>query len=378
MNLQAIVCTNGSAFILLLVVLQSSRRISRHGTLDYKLVNIMLFTALILCVVETVSYLNNGITEPGHRELEYVLKVTEYMGNSLFAFMWAVYADFKLFSDVNRLKRRYSILVIPALLIMLASIINFFTPVFFEIDPITCVYRRSGLYIIPNIVVFFYLMYGTVLIYKNKDKVGKYLFLPAVIFMLPIILGATLDFLFYGIELKLMGIAIALNSIFINVQNEMSYTDSLSGLLTRQYMVNYLLTEKSRISSGKKVAGIMLDIDQFKTINDTYGHLVGDEAIGTVGQLLHDIVSEKDLAVRFAGDEFVIIKNYHDKKEVQELVLAIHAAAEQFNQTTEKPYRLQFSVGSSFFDKNKDTIDTFLERMDTAMYEEKKTKHIAG
>lgn len=375
-NLQAIICTNGLAILLLLVILQSSRRLSRRRLFDYRIFNIMIGVNITQCSFEIISYSINGIDNPWIIKLNTLIVIFQIINNAIFAFIWVLFADFKLFEDMDRLRKRYKYLAIPALLIIIGSIANLFIPVFFSFSKQDHVYQRTILYIIPNIVVLFYLIYGTIIIYWNKLKVGKYMFMPAIIFMIPIVICSLIDLLFYGISIKMAGVAVALTSVFVNIQNELSYTDSLSGLLTRQYMVTYLTTEIKRSSDSKKIAAIMLDIDKFKSINDNFGHLMGDDAIHSVGQLLHKAVSKENRAFRFAGDEFMVIQLVEKEEEITELISRIRSMTDKFNDNKNKPYVLQFSIGYSIFDKQTDTMDTFLERMDAAMYVEKKKKNI--
>lgn len=374
LNIQQILCSNGSAFILLIIVLLSSYRMFSHKPLDSKLINIMIANALIQCLLETITYLIDGKVAPGYHMIPIVLNVMLYIGNTLFAFTSTIYVDYKLFADMNRIKKRWRILIIPAMLIVLLSLMNLFTPIFFCVDKQTFIYQRTDLYFIPNIVVTLYLLYSTMLVYRYRNKVVKYLFLPAIVFLIPILIGAALDYLFYGLAFKQMGIAIALTSVYINVQKEISCIDLLSGLHTRQYMINYYTNKMKRSKSEESLVGILLDVDKFKSINDTYGHLAGDDAIHSVGQILLKTVPKDAMAVRYAGDEFMVIKEYTSEQDVEDLLSSINSATEKYNATQNKPYTISFSAGYSIFNKNKDTLDTFFDRMDSAMYDEKGTK----
>ena len=154
--------------------------------------------------------------------------------------------DYKLFADIERIKQKYPFVAIPAVLIIIGCLINFVTPVFFVVDKYN-VYQRTVLYLIPYVCTYFYLAYGVVLIYSYRSKVYQYLSLPAILFMVPIIIGSMLQFFFYGYSLVWLGVSIGMISLFINVQNEASYVDVLSGLFNRQYLNNMLLMYLSLI-----------------------------------------------------------------------------------------------------------------------------------
>ncbi|MDD2956328.1 MAG: GGDEF domain-containing protein [Oscillospiraceae bacterium] len=376
-DLKAILVANGAAVVLLQILLLSTRRALRHRFLDDRLFHIMVGSVMLQCMVETATYFVDGNTAPGMQTLSLLLNSTLFINNIIFVFLWPLYADFKLFGDIKRLKRIYPFVAIPAMLVILGGVVNLFVPVFFRITPEN-IYERTGLYFFPYLCTYFYLAYGVVLIYRYRNKVHKYLFLPAIIFMIPILLGSVLQYFFYGLSLIWIGAAIALCSLYVNVQNEVSYTDPLSGLLTRQYMNHYLDSETRRGFSGKKIAGIMLDIDQFKLINDKFGHLMGDDAIRFTGKILRRSVPPDSVAVRFAGDEFMVILQVESETEVEDAIRAIRKNTDAFNSLGQKPYELRFSVGYSLYGQPGDSIDAFLGRIDAAMYADKKARIAAS
>jgi diguanylate cyclase (GGDEF)-like protein len=82
-------------------------------------------------------------------------------------------------------------------------------------------------------------------------------------------------------------------------------TDQLSGCLNRRGLEQQLSREISRaVRSGKELSLVALDIDYFKRINDTFGHLAGDAVIQEVGELLREVARAGDLVARTRGDEF--------------------------------------------------------------------------
>ena len=117
------------------------------------------------------------------------------------------------------------------------------------------------------------------------------------------------------------------------------------------------------------MAGMMLDLNGFKSINDTYGHLEGDAALQTVGQLLRKTVGRECLVARYAGDEFVVILKENRPLRAAQIARQLHQAAEEYNRFSGKPYAISFSIG--VFDAWAATVDDFFRKMDQAMYKEK-------
>ena len=102
--------------------------------------------------------------------------------------------------------------------------------------------------------------------------------------------------------------AVIHNSIVFEQTQEDSLTDPLTGLPNRRSMFVHLSRELSRAERLKsEVALIVMDIDGFKAINDTYGHNVGDHALREVANALQGALRPYDLCVRYAGDEFIVV-----------------------------------------------------------------------
>ena len=375
-NFPAIYIANGTAILLLLVILLSLKRPLRYGLFEEKIFYAMVVLNILQCIIESAGFFLNGNMGYGYRTLSIVLNTILFINSSIFTYLWVIYADYKLFTDMKRIKRIYSFVAIPAILIIIGYLINLVTPVFFVVDKYN-VYQRTDLFFIPYIVTYFYVAYGIILIHFYRKKVHKYLFLPAILFMTPIVIGSLLQFFFYGYSFMWLGVAIGMNSLFINVQNEESYVDTLSGLFNRQYLNKLLLYSKKR-DATRALAGILLDIDGFKSINDRFGHLVGDDAISVTGKILRKAVGDKGVICRFGGDEFVILMYINSQKEIIDMIDMLKTQATLFNESEKKPYKINFSIGYNTYESNHEAIDDFLKKIDASMYEDKKRKICEG
>lgn len=372
-NFPAICIANGAAILLLLAILLNTKRPPRHGLPDEKIYFAMVAFNILQCVFESVVFWMDGKTANGYHTLLIVLNVILFVNTILFSCLWPIYVDYKLFEDVNRIKRIYTFLAIPAALTIIACLINLATPVFFVIDEYNT-YQRTNLFIIPYTVNYFYLAYGMILIYSCRKRAQRYLFLPSVLFVTPIVIGTLLQFFFYGYSLIWLGVSIGMVSLFINVQIEASYVDMLSGLFNRQYLANLLLMHSKKRNNSGVTAGIMLDIDSFKSINSRFGHVVGDDAISTVGMMLRAAVGDKGVICRYGGDEFIVLMQINSQKEIMDMIDIIQTRAALFNKSGKKPYTISFSFGYSTYQSRFESIDDFLKKIDASMYEDKKRK----
>ena len=368
-NLGAIFIGNTIGAVLMIILLISSRTHARTVFVDEKIFLTMVWLTLSLCTAEFLSFLVDGATFPGAMMLNRILNSLLFAANISFAFIWTVYVDFKVYGDQERLRRRYVWIGLPAAAIVLMSLLNLFSDVFFTISAEN-VYSRTSLVPLTYLCSYGYLLYGMTLVYGRKNQGRKYLFLPVMVFMIPIMIGSLCQFFFYGLSLVWVSVAVAVVSLYINIQNEDAYVDALTGLYNRLYLNRHL--REIRPGKGQCLAGIMLDIDHFKSINDTYGHAMGDQALQDVGRLLYRMAdSHQAIAVRFAGDEFILLRSVSDRSEVEEMGHALRKAAKEFNNRKQRPYTLAFSMGIALFQEGAESLDDFISSMDTAMYQDK-------
>jgi two-component system, cell cycle response regulator len=151
--------------------------------------------------------------------------------------------------------------------------------------------------------------------------------------------------------------------------------DSLTGLLNRETILDHLQKEITRASRQQTTLGLMvLDLDHFKQINDTFGHLIGDQVLKRVGTLLQSSFRSYDAAGRFGGEEFVVVVpncGHADLERRAEVVRAAVANLEfEYNSETCSP---TVSIGVATFDpKLPEKLESFLQRADTALYEAKR------
>ncbi|MBP3951539.1 diguanylate cyclase domain-containing protein [Bacillus suaedae] len=164
------------------------------------------------------------------------------------------------------------------------------------------------------------------------------------------IIKSMADFFAYVIELE--------NSVF---------QDSLTGLNNRRFVDQFLST-----ITFQRGAVLFLDLDNFKSINDSYGHDIGDGVLIEVSQRLKKIVRKNDHLVRLAGDEFLVILPDLDQEESSQVAERMLDALSETVTLKGYSFSVTASIGSSFFPEDGKTLEVLMKKADISMYAAKR------
>ena len=149
--------------------------------------------------------------------------------------------------------------------------------------------------------------------------------------------------------------------------------DSLTGLLNRHALWSELEHRLSKPSSRRRFALFYIDLDHFKTINDSYGHETGDLLLKSAGRRIRDAVRESDLVARIVGDEFLVLASESVSiRRVRGIARRILAALESPFQIHGHTFTIYASVGISFFPDHASNPEELIKKADAAMYQSKR------
>ena len=155
---------------------------------------------------------------------------------------------------------------------------------------------------------------------------------------------------------------------------KVSQTDDLTGLHNRRFLQDRLDQELHRaVRASGMISCILLDVDHFKTINDNHGHAAGDFILSSVAEIMRQHIRKSDLAVRFGGDEFLLILFDNDKEGALRVAERIRSdvASHQFPFDGRKVPVTVSSGVSAYPEDGMTTSDELLARADQALYDAK-------
>jgi diguanylate cyclase (GGDEF)-like protein/putative nucleotidyltransferase with HDIG domain len=168
--------------------------------------------------------------------------------------------------------------------------------------------------------------------------------------------------------------AVINNSMLFEQTQEDSLTDPLTGLPNTRFLFMHLTRELARAERLKaEVALMVMDLDNFKEINDSHGHHVGDRALCEVARVLRAAIRPYDICVRYAGDEFIVVLSgcstdeaEHKRQELQKGIDEVY-----FEARPGKRLQLGISVGTAVFPQDGESYEALLATADSRMYQDK-------
>jgi len=365
--------------LIILFLFYINQRRSGCFAFDDRLINAILLIGMFVLLLDGVLWLLNSVIYPGSHAVLIGLTSLSFIINPSLSCLWLFYCDLRIYSDERRLKKNLLLYGFPFFINILLTICNLFTPLVFSIDNGNA-YHRESLFFIYLAVFYAYLLWAVFLVLRKIKRcdspVERRDLWVLVFFSVPPIVGSILQSFFYGTSFTWPSVVISYVIVYIYVLNRQISTDSLTGLNNRRMLQRYLDYKVTSIEAGPPLFLIMLDADDFKCINDTYGHATGDRALMQIAGILKALCNHQDcFLARLGGDEFVIVGRDYNGSMLETLASDIGTRVAAFNASGGEPYRLSLSIGTARFSPGTvDTTDALLIAADRNMYQAKADK----
>ena len=211
---------------------------------------------------------------------------------------------------------------------------------------------------------------------KAQSKDEKHLFRLIGIYPLGLIVFGLIQTCALNAPLFCFGCAIMLLFFYIQNMQTMVSVDSLTRLNNRGQIDRFM--EQTRFKENVTVSAMMIDIDHFKQINDTWGHTEGDKALVLVSDTLKQAAERLESPVfigRYGGDEFtVFIQSIKESEGPEQMAEAIRALLREKQAGSKLPYELNVSIGWEMLKEKNDTLESCLARADQKLYEIKRAR----
>lgn len=376
--------TNG-IFVVLLLILLFNLKTSFRLALDDLLFRIVLIFNVLVLVSDTACWIFDGLVIGDSLLPNKIIYALYYIFTALFVLVWTFYALYKIHPDPTYLSNFGIWLSIPIIVLCFLSIVSIWDGGLFKFDA-NGVYKRGDLFIVHTVILWLYVICSSFSAFHlriSKHNNGHKREHTAIsLFALIPFIGSILQTAYYGLNLAWTGSAIALLIIFINIQNKQITTDALTGIYNRGHFSQFLVSSIGAKTPGKQLFLILMDINYFKKINDTYGHNAGDDALrevaGALSKACNSAKGSNHFPARYGGDEFVILCWYSDHELLQYFIDSINREIDNVNSRAILPFKLSISIGWAKYNPliHKKPED-FIAEADEAMYINKQKKKMA-
>jgi diguanylate cyclase (GGDEF)-like protein len=183
-------------------------------------------------------------------------------------------------------------------------------------------------------------------------------------------------FLIYAV---ISGLALLVLSKYSDSLLEPMLKDKLTGAYRKRYFEELIQDEiTAAIKDNRGLALMMLDLDHFKKINDTYGHSFGDKVLASTSETIKGILREKDHFIRYGGEEFIALIHGVNEKRALEVAERIRRTVEEsdiFNEEKNISVRMTISIGIANLGGTLVSVQEFIDRADKALYVAKENRN---
>ena len=361
-------------FVIAILWFSGDRRKASRIDSDSRLYRAMLIATAFMLIVDSISWLFDGKPGALGRDAILVANSLYYVGHTIPIALFILYSDFQIFKDERRFSKLVPSLALIEAAVAVLAVISPFSGILFTVDEANHYVRGPWF---PVFAVTQYALVAFVLGYviHYRLRLNRRVFFSLLAYPLPMLIAAVVQMFFLGLVLIWPTMTLFLVVAAFNLEKRRSKTDYLTGVANRRSLDEELeLRIASRESTGA-LCGLLLDVDDFKKINDRFGHEAGDRALEDVATIPLSSVRSNDCVARMGGDEFVVLADINGEAAMEELVRRIELAIENHNATNHRPYQLSLSIGRLSFKQGQGgAAAEFLSSLDADMYSRKKAK----
>lgn len=341
----------------------------------------MIYSYLGMLVTDVFwAFTEDGIIRPPHL-LNAALNCITIICIACGCYFWFRFIEDRLHFSFASKKALNVLLKVPLLVVCTLDVLSIFTEWVFYIDA-QGHYQSTSLFMVHTIVNYFYLLiptlYSVYRAYKARSKQERAEYWTYALYMVAPLLSGLLEDSFPTVPLLALNIFMMILILFLMLQNMQIYHDALTGLNNRRRLNRYLEECLTKASPEHPVLLFLMDINSFKTINDVYGHLEGDQALKIFSGVLKDVASRYYAFVaRYGGDEFCMVADAagHTPEEISADIQQSLKNAQKKDAEENESYTFTVSIGYTVCDRGEARPDSILSSADRLLYENKKKWH---
>lgn len=350
---------------------------TKDHSLSHKLYLAMLYTVMFMLAADLMSRCD-GLAYPIYPVFNRVGNFILFLFNPVCPILWFLYAHNQVHCDDSEVKRIGKFFSIWFMVNVLLLIVSQFTGWYYSIDS-NNVYHRGPFFSFIVIADQILVLSTFILLIVNRKKIERTHYFAFLFYGIIPTICIILQAFFYGLSFALNGISLSLIIVYIYTQSRKMNVDYLTDVFNRKQLDYYIGRKIHHSSDKRSFSAILIDLDNFKMINDNFGHGVGDEALKITVQLLKECIRRNDFLARYGGDEFYIVMDIDKEDSLTKAADKINHHFYEFNGHSGLPYQLGLSMGCCIYDAGANkSVREFEAELDALMYlnkTQKKSNH---
>jgi len=262
-------------------------------------------------------------------------------------------------------------LTVPVVINGIISVANYHFSLIFSINSNNVYVQGPLFWLVPMVIAFYYSL-NLMVLYNGRKKLRKDEFwvMGSLTFIPILVSGFQIYYTHYFTIWNSVAIAVVMNYVF--VLHNMVLRDPLTGLGNRMAYDEYLANLKNKHNIIFSV--INIDMDDFKAINDSFGHEEGDKVLRFFATQLETVFQDKGVAIRLGGDEFIVLLKEGKSSNLEQYIQSLQDKICIYNKKNKLMHPIAFSYGIAIFNDSYHNITELINYSDKLMYEEKKKK----
>lgn len=373
MNIIYNLIINTYAIILLLVIGIHAIKHADREALDSKLYLMIVWTAIFLLVMDICGRMDGNLNLM-YPILNHTGNFMIFALNTVLPSLWMLYVYYQIYHDTKKIKYILYPLIAVGAVNLIIVILTLFFGGYYNIDAQN-IYHRGPLYLISPIMSSSVLLAACIMTIASRKKINRDHFSSLLFFAALPFLGILIQAFVYGYSLTLICVVPSLIIVYLNVQSQTIHTDYLTGANNRKGLEKYLKDKIDTSSPSRTFSAIMLDLDDFKYINDTFGHDTGDTVLRVATKVFRSCIRSRDYIARFGGDEFYIVLDISNQADLETAVQRINNSIAHYNLTTDTVFKLGVSMGYAVYNFEEHlSVEQFQKKVDKMMYKNKREK----
>ena len=362
---------NLTAAVVLILIITNIKIGHRYLTRSSKYMILMCVSTFFILITDTLSRILIQTDNPFKVPAVFLSSFLFFFATGFPGAAWLLYLDSYINNGKYSLKEKWYYLT-TFFLSSIMMFVSIFSELIFYVDDSGNYFRGTGLYIfhiinyLPSVIAL-----GIMVI--NRKIVSQKLIRIVILFGILPLVSANIQFMYPDavIVWPVMSICILMTYIFLEVQRIIR--DHLTGIYNRQQFEDRINARIEKFSIQGPFTLIIIDLNDFKEINDRFGHDIGDEALKNTAQILSQSVHATDTVARLGGDEFVILLEVADQTNTDTIINRILKNVEKANRSGDSPYVLSLSYGTAVASRSeKCNYKRIFNEADEKMYEYKR------